>query len=38
MNISGEFVITLQMLQDEKYFDNLYVRWHEEQLGKITAG
>ncbi|MFZ2956696.1 MAG: AAA family ATPase [Candidatus Ozemobacteraceae bacterium] len=36
MNIAGEYVVTIDMLLDEKYFDNLYVRWHEEQLGKTS--
>ncbi|MBF0501888.1 MAG: AAA family ATPase [Candidatus Riflebacteria bacterium] len=36
MNIDGKYVVTIEMLRDEKYFDNLYVRWHEEQLTKAS--
>lgn len=38
MNLTGKFDITEEMLDDPKYFDNLYVKWHQEQLGEPPAG
>ena len=34
MGYCGQFQITREMLEDPRYFDSLYVRWHEEQLGQ----
>jgi len=34
MDIQGEFLVEPFMLEDEKYFDNLYVAWHQQQLTK----
>lgn len=33
MGYCGQFEITREMLEDPRYFDSLYVQWHEEQLG-----
>ncbi len=30
MNISGPYKITREMVEDEKYFDNLFAKWYEE--------
>lgn len=32
MNVKGDFTITREMMEDPRYFDKLYVKWHEEQL------
>ncbi|MBI3794329.1 MAG: AAA family ATPase [Nitrospinae bacterium] len=32
MHYGGEFVITDKILDDEKYFDKLYVEWHKKQM------
>lgn len=34
MNIKGKFEITLEMIQDPKYFDNLYLEWYQSQKAK----
>jgi len=34
MDIQGEFLVEPFMLGDEKYFDNLYVEWHQRRLTK----
>jgi len=31
MGVKGEFKITLDMIQDPKYFDKLFTTWHDEQ-------
>jgi adenylate kinase family enzyme len=31
MGIRGEYKITREMLQDEKYFDRLFTKWYENQ-------
>ena len=31
MGIKEPFKVTIEMLKDEKYFDNLFTRWYEEQ-------
>ncbi len=35
MRIKGQYKITIEMLEDEKYFDKLFTRWYEKQ--KTTA-
>jgi len=32
MNITGEFTIEKHMIEDEKYFDKIYVEWHKKQV------
>lgn len=32
MNITDEFTIEPKMLEDEKFFDKLYVDWHKKQM------
>ncbi len=32
MDIHGEFHITEEMVDNPKYFDDLYVKWHQDQL------
>ncbi|MDH5509487.1 MAG: AAA family ATPase [Nitrospinota bacterium] len=32
MNLKGEFVVTEEMLDNPKYFDDLYVQWHQRQM------
>lgn len=32
MNIKDEFVIEPHMLEDEKFFDRMYVEWHQKQM------
>jgi endopeptidase Clp ATP-binding regulatory subunit ClpX len=32
MNITEEFTIEPEMMEDEKYFDRLYVEWHKKQM------
>ena len=32
MNITEEFKIEPEMLEDEKYFDKIYVDWHKKQM------
>ena len=32
MNHPGSFKITKKMLDDPKYFDNLFTEWHEKQM------
>lgn len=32
MNITEEFTIEAEMLEDEKYFDKMYVDWHKKQM------
>ncbi len=34
MHESGEFTIERNMLEDEKYFDKLYVEWHKKQMAE----
>ena len=34
MGYSGVFEVSKEMLEDPRYFDNLYVDWHEQQLTK----
>ncbi len=34
MHESGEFIIEPNMLEDEKYFDKLYVEWHKKQMAE----
>lgn len=34
MHMSGEYEINAEMLKDEKYFDKLYVEWHQKQMNK----
>jgi len=31
MGIRGEYKITREMLEDEKYFDRLFAKWCENQ-------
>ncbi len=31
MNFKGTFPVTKEMLQDEKYFDNLFLEWYKKQ-------
>ncbi|MDH5543012.1 MAG: AAA family ATPase [Nitrospinota bacterium] len=32
INLKGEFLVEKHMLDDEKYFDKLYVDWHKKQM------
>jgi hypothetical protein len=34
MNKQGKFEITWEMLENPKYFDDLYVEWHKSQADK----
>ncbi len=34
MNHAGTFEVTKEMLDDPKYFDNLFTSWHEKQMEK----
>ncbi len=34
MHMGGEYVIEPHMLEDEKYFDKLYVEWHKQQMAE----
>ncbi|MDH5638875.1 MAG: AAA family ATPase [Nitrospinota bacterium] len=38
MNLKGEFVITEDMLDNPKYFDDLYVEWHQQQMDQQVEG
>ena len=31
MNIDGSFILTREILEDEKYFDRLFTEWHKSQ-------
>jgi hypothetical protein len=30
MNIKGKYVISRKMVEDERYFDNIFTRWHQK--------
>lgn len=32
MDIQGKFEVTEEMIDNPKYFDNLYVKWHQDQM------
>ncbi|MDH5478090.1 MAG: AAA family ATPase [Nitrospinota bacterium] len=32
MNMKGKFTITEEMLENPKYFDDMYVKWHQAQM------
>ncbi len=34
MNVKGKYVISRKMLEDEKYFDNIFTRWHQKWIKK----
>jgi hypothetical protein len=36
MNHKGPFKITTEMLADPKYFDQLFIEWHEQELKQDT--
>ncbi|MCK4766346.1 MAG: AAA family ATPase [Candidatus Aminicenantes bacterium] len=35
MNITDKFKITLEMLENEKYFDNIFAKWHRERSKEL---
>lgn len=35
MNHQGTFEVTKEMLDDSKYFDNLFTSWHEKQMEQV---
>jgi hypothetical protein len=37
MGIKGEYKITKEIVEDEKYFDKLFARWYEEQKKKTSV-
>ena len=37
MNYQGTFKVTREMLDNPKYFDDLFTKWHETQMEKTTA-
>ena len=37
MGIKEPFEVTIDMLQDDKYFDNLFAHWYENQKTKNTV-
>ena len=38
MNQRGPFIITKEMLEDPKYFDKLFIAWHEQQMEEEETG
>jgi len=35
MNVQDEFIIEPNMLEDEKFFDKMYVDWHKKQISTL---
>ncbi len=35
MNIKGSYKVTREMIEDEKYFDNLFSEWHKEHSPRV---
>ncbi len=38
MNIKGKFKITREMLEDRKYFDNIFTEWYQKRRNEIKSG
>ena len=34
MNVESPFLVTLDMLEDRQYFEKLFTKWHEKQMGQ----
>jgi hypothetical protein len=37
MDVKGPYKITREMLEDRKYFDNLFAGWHEKQRNRSES-